>query len=199
MGQTSSYMAKLNIVDVLPADTSFEPLSEDNFVWLIVGQVPSISGTINSERPVWIKMEISKLVSLPVYDKRNYIHVQTTIDPNGKKVGIYYKKGSSGLPTNAEKAFPASHKNGVLSFTTFGVLPPVAKTSLDLYVQHSTLAPQIPQVSTSDLLSEIIQRQSNPLDSRKLEDNVTIIIGENKCDKKRRHKKYCKKCYHERK
>jgi hypothetical protein len=196
MGQSASYMAKLNIAESFPANTSLEPLSEDGFVWLLVGQVASIPGTINSDFPVWIKMEISKLVSLPVYDKRSNIHVQTTVDPNGKKVGIYYKKGSSGLPTEKEEAFPASHKNGILSFTAFGVLPPAGKTSLDLYVQQSTLAPQIPQVSTSDLLSEIIQRQTNPLDSRKLEDNVTIIVGKTKiknCSKK--HKKSCKK-YH---
>ena len=195
MGQTASYMATLNIVDTLPANTPFEPLSENGFVWLLAGQVPSIPGTINSTIPVWIKMEIDKLVSLPVYDKRNNVHIETNIDPNGQKVGIYYKKGSSGLPTSSEKAFDASHKNGILSISGLGVLPPAGKATQELYLQHSTLAPQVPQVSTSDLLSEIIQRQSNPLDTRKLSDDVTIIVGKTKITNKK-HKKHCKKHNH---
>ena len=197
----SSYSTTLNIVDSFPANTPLEPLSEDGFVWLLVGQVPSIPDCINTHVPVWIKMEISKLVSLPVYDTRNYVHIQTTIDPNGKKIGIYYKQGSSGLPApTPEQAFVASHNNGILSITALGVLPPAGKASQDLYVQHSTLAPQVPQVSTSDLLAEIIQRQTNPLDTRKLTEDVTIIVGNTNVTKKYKkcrkheHKKYCKRC-----
>ena len=203
MGQTLSEIAYLNIVDHFPANTPLEPVSEDGYVWLYVRQVSSIPGTINASGPVWIKMSIFELVGLPVYNQQSLVNIQTTQNPNGTLVGVYYKDPQSG---NVEQAFTSvASNNGVLSITAFGVLPPPAKASQDLYVQHSTLAPQIPQVSTSDLLAEIIQRQTNPLDSRKLPENVTITVGQtttvnNKfvCVKKYSHeKKRCKKCDHE--
>ena len=205
MGQTVSQVARLNIVDHIPADTPLEPVSEAGFVWLYVRQVSSIPGTINASGPVWIKMSIFELVGLPVYDKQNLVHLQTTELPNGTLVGVYYRISSD----RAEEAFTAvASNNGVLSITAFGVLPLPAKTSQDLYVQHATLAPQVPQVSSSDLLAEIIQRQTNPLDSRKLPDNVTITVGQTttvtnnfNCVKKysedKKCKKYCKKCHYE--
>lgn len=119
-------------------------------------------------------------------------------------MGVYYRISSD----RAEEAFTAvASNNGVLSITAFGVLPPAAKTSQDLYVQHATLAPQVPQVSSSDLLAELIQRQTNPLDTRKLPENVTITVGQTttvtnnfNCVKKyedKKCKKYCKKCHYE--
>ncbi len=92
----------------------------------------------------------------------------------------------------------------VLSITAPGILLPAGKAAQDQYVQHATLAPQVPQVSSSDLLAEIIRRQTNPLDTRKLPNNVTITVGQattvnnnfkcvKKYSKKSRSKK-CKKC-----
>jgi len=200
MGQTVSQVARLNIVDSQPANTPLEPLSEDGFVWLYVRQVSSIPGTINANNPVWIKLSIFELAGLPVYNQQDLVHIQTTEKPNGTLVGVYYRQFGSDM---AQEAFTSvAYNNSVLNITAFGVLPPAAKTSQDLYVQHSTLAPQVPQVSTSDLLAEIIQRQSNPLDSRKLTENVTITVGQQtvinnnlSCVKKCKDH-YCKKCNH---
>ena len=200
MGQTVSQVARLNIVDSQPANTPIEPLSEDGFVWLYVRQVSSIPGTINANNPVWIKLSIFELAGLPVYNQQDLVHIQTTEKPNGTLVGVYYRQFGSDM---AQEAFTSvAYNNSVLNITAFGVLPPAAKTSQDLYVQHSTLAPQVPQVSTSDLLAEIIQRQSNPQDTRKLPENVTITVGQQtvinnnlSCVKKCKDH-YCKKCNH---
>lgn len=202
MGQTVSQSVRLNIVDSQAANTPLEPLSEDGFVWLFVNQVPSIPGTINVNNPVWIKLSIPELISLPVYDQQDLVHIQTTQSANGTLVGTYYKSTSL-ASIRIEVAFTSiSVVNNILSIVALGVLPPAAKESQDLYAQHSTLAPQIPQVSTSDLLAEIIQRQSNPLDSRKLTENVTITVGQQtvinnnlSCVKKCKDH-HCKKCNH---
>ena len=199
MGQTISTIP-LNIVDTLPANTDLEPLSENGFVWIFCSSVPSIPGNINSQIPLWIKFKIDDLVSLPVYSDGGLVSLQTKPDPNGLNVGVYYK--SSGITITIEQAFEASLNNGILTVVSIGVLPPAGKNSQELYVQHSTLAPQVPQVSTSDLLAEIIQRQTNPQDTRKLPENVTITVGQQtiinnnlSCDKKCKDH-YCKKCNH---
>jgi len=202
MGQTVSQAIRLDIVDSQPANTPLEPLSENGFVWLFVDQVSSIPNTVNVALPVWIKLKISNLISLPVYDQKNLVHIQTTQSPNGTLVGTYYKS-TSPVSTILEDAFTSvSIVNNILSIVARGVLPPAAKESQDLYVQHSTLAPQIPQVSTSDLLAEIIQRQTNPFDTRKLTENVTITVGQQtvinnnvSCVKKCKDH-HCKKCNH---
>ena len=189
----------IDIVDTLPANTPLEPLSEDGFVWLLVNRV-QIPNAINADIPVWIKLSIFLSISLPVYNQNGLVTVQVPIDPNGSLIGVY--KSDSGTSTVIEEAFNSiSVNNNFVSIVAAGVLPPAGKNTQDAYLQHSTLAPQVPQVSSHDLLAEIIQRQANPKDSRKLPDNVTITVGQQTvvntnvtCVKKYSNEKYCKKC-----
>lgn len=191
MGSSHSYTAKLQIADWEEATTSFDPLSEDGFVWVYVDQIAIITDTLNSNFPIWMKLSINTLTTLPVYNSNNLVTVAAPIDPNGQEIGIYYPPMG---PAPGSEAFSggSSVKNNVLTFTTLGVISPSVTTSLNLYTQHSTLAPQLPQISTSDLLAEIVQRESNPLDSRKLPDNVSIIIN----NKNNNNNHCCKKCKH---
>lgn len=189
---------QLPIVEHFPANTPLEPLSETGFVWLYVKQCESTAGGINNDNPVWIKMKISNLVATPVYNQQNLVTIQTEEDPNGIYLTAY-----SGIAINGTVLSPAftsiSVNNFVFTITALGVLPPPAKATLDLYVQHATLAPQVPQVSSSDLLAEIIRRQTNPQDTRKLPENVTITIGKFTIVNNNFScvKKHCKKCKHE--
>lgn len=188
MGSSHSYTAKLEISAWEEATPSFEPLSEEGFVWVYVDQISIITGTLNSNFPIWMKLSLSALTVMPVYSKNSLVTVSIPIDPNGQEIGIYFPPMG---PAPGVEAFSggSSVKNNILTFTTLGVISPSATTTLNLYTQQSTLAPQLPQISTSDLLAEIVQRESNPLDSRKLPDNISIIVNNNK-------KKCYKKCKH---
>lgn len=200
MGTTVSETITLSIVEFQRADTPLEPLSEDGFVWLLAFQVSGIPGTINTDFPVWIKLALFPLLALPVYSGQSIVSVDAPIDPNGTKLGVFFKS-TSGAVTTTEQAFPsgiAKTGNSSVQFSAKGVLPPVGRTTLDAYTQVATLAPQLPQIQTNDLLAEIIRRQTNPQDSRKLTEDVTITVGKNNITNKlfciKERKKYkCRK------